>query len=61
MYIPFEAIVLKLIFRYCNTLAAGLHQVTKPEMGVILRATDAEILIYFIRYRSFSVQLAICM
>ena len=26
--ICFEAIVLKLIFRYCNILAAGWHQVT---------------------------------
>ena len=27
-YISFEAIVLKLIFKYYNTLATGLHQVT---------------------------------
>ena len=27
-YISFEAIVFKLIFRYYNTLAAGLHQAT---------------------------------
>ena len=26
--ISFQAIILKLIFRYYNTLAAGLHQVT---------------------------------
>ena len=26
-----------------NTLAAGLHQVTQPEMGVILQVTEGEI------------------
>ena len=31
-YMSFEAIVLKLIY---NALAAGLHQVTQPEMDVI--------------------------
>ena len=46
MYISFEAVVLKLIFRYYDTLAAGLHQVTLPEMGVILRFTDGEIIIF---------------
>ena len=45
-YISFEAIVFRLIFRYCNTLAAGLHQVTLPEMGVILRVADGEISIF---------------
>ena len=45
-YISFEAIVLKLMFRYYNTLAAGLHKVTQQEMGVILRVIDGEILIF---------------
>ena len=44
MYISFEAIVLK--FGYCIALAAGFHQVTQPEMGVVLRVTDGEILIF---------------
>ena len=38
--------VLKLIFKYYHTLAAGLHQVTYPEMGVILQVTEGEILIF---------------
>ena len=60
-YISSEAIVLKLIFRkYCITLATGLHQVTLPEMGAVLRVTDGEILIFFIRCRSVAVQLTIC-
>ena len=46
--ISFEATVLKLIFGYSNTLAAGLHQemgvISQPEMGVISRVTDSEIL-----------------
>ena len=43
----FEAIFLKLIFEYYyNTLAAGLHQVMQPEMGVILRVTESEILMF---------------
>ena len=46
MYISFEAIVLKLVFGYHNTLAAGLHQVKKPEMGVISRVTDRDILFF---------------
>ena len=46
MYISFEAIVLKLIFGCYNTLAAGLHQVKQPEMGVISRVTDGEILFF---------------
>ena len=54
---PFEAIVLKLIFRYYNTLAAGLHQVMQPELGGILRFTDNEILMFFIRCRSVAIQL----
>ena len=43
--ISFEAIILKLIFVYCNPLAAGLHQATLPKMGVISRVTEGEILI----------------
>ena len=32
----------QLIFRYYNTLTAGLHQVTELEMGVTLRVADGE-------------------
>ena len=46
MYISFETIVLMLIFRYYNTLATGLHQVTSPEMGAILQVLEGEILIF---------------
>ena len=46
-HIFFEAIFLKLIFGYYyNTLAAGLHQVMQPKMGVILRVTKSEILVF---------------
>ena len=46
-YISFEAIFFKLIFGYYyNTLAAGLHQVMQPEMCVILRLTESEILVF---------------
>ena len=34
------------MFRYYHTLAVGLHQVTLPEMGVILRVTDGETFIF---------------
>ena len=44
--ISFEATARKLIFRYYNILAAGLHQVMQPEMGVILQVTDGEIRIF---------------
>ena len=43
----FRSNFLKLIFGYYyNTLAAGLHQVMQPEMGVILRVTESEILMF---------------
>ena len=42
-YISFEAIVIKLIFRFYNILAAGLYQVRKLQMGVILPVSDGEI------------------
>ena len=47
----FIYIVLKLICRYHNTLAAGLKK-KQSEMGVILRVKDVEILIFFIRCHS---------
>ena len=39
MYVSFESIV---IFRLYNTLAAGWHQLTQLEMGVIVGVTDSE-------------------
>ena len=54
MYISFEAIVLKLIFGYYNTLAAGLHQVKEQEMGVISRVTDGEIFFHLMSFCSLT-------